>query len=452
VNRKLSLYSFVVVVFFGALGFVLFGSSVRHIVLGGSSLGELRGPIMTVAEFPSLVKTLFNFEPQLSSNRFPDFNGLRKSGQIPPEVKSDDGYLLLGHYDKQEGQATVRLLRIRDEKLIYKWIPKFSELIPLQSGKSKYSHPIGPKYSEILHPLLLKDGGLIFHFRYAPLFKINACSAVEWSIDGVFHHSIEQNEEGDIWVGSMLEPSSYSGTGLTHLDHTITKISPRGKVLYNKSVARILDENGYRGLLAAGYPTIDSNPIHLNDIQPALKSSEFWKQGDLLLSVRGLSTVFLYRPDTDKVIWLKTGPWMNQHDVNFIEPTSISVFGNDVIFVPPNPDLRQPSREVLKDGHNNIYIFDFKTNSLNTPYSKLLKEKEVRTVTSGRAGMLQNGDFLVEESNYGRLLRITPERVKWELVNTVDVDYLTPLRWVRYLTPAQVEPILPKLQKSICGE
>ena len=44
--------------------------------------------------------------------------------------------------------------------------------------------------------------------------------------------------------------------------------------------------------------------LHLNDIQPALTDSPYWKKGDLFLSLRHKSLILLYRPSTGKIIWM----------------------------------------------------------------------------------------------------------------------------------------------------
>ena len=38
------------------------------------------------------------------------------------------------------------------------------------------------------------------------------------------------------------------------------------------------------------------DPIHLNDIEPALGDTQYWKQGDVFLSIRDQNAIFHYRP------------------------------------------------------------------------------------------------------------------------------------------------------------
>jgi hypothetical protein len=449
-ERKIPVYVLLLVLFFGALGAVGFGAAVRQVMLGGITLGKFGQVLYVIAEYPSLLKRAVMeayLEPQIIEDRFPALDGFKNSGRVPVDVETDDGYLLLSSYDSKRKQATVQLIRIRDQRRIYEWVPNIEELAGFEEKlDSMYSKKISPWHFRVGHPLLLEDGGLVFH-NVSPLFKIDLCSNLEWSVEGVFHHSVERGDGGVIWVPSTLDPSSYEGTGIKHWDDTIAELSLDGRVLYKKSVSKILEENGYRGLLFSG--SFNSDPIHLNDIQPVLEDAEFWKRGDLFLSLRSRSTVLLYRPKTNKIIWLKTGPWLNQHDVNIVGQSSITVFGNDAIDGAVNPGMWK-AYIVFPDGHSNIYQFDFKTGLIKKPYSAILKAMDVRSVGEGRAKLLRNQDILVEETEYARMLLLTPDRVKWEYVRRVDEDHLAMLTWSRYLTEEQVKSILPKLESATC--
>ena len=71
-------------------------------------------------------------------------------------------------------------------------------------------------------------------------------------------------------------------------------------------------------LHAVNLAFIDTDPFHLNDIEPVLKSSCYWKKGDVFISLRNRSMIFLYRLKTNKIIWYKTGITSQQHDIDII--------------------------------------------------------------------------------------------------------------------------------------
>jgi hypothetical protein len=201
-----------------------------------------------------------------------------------------------------------------------------------------------------------------------------------------------------------------------------------------------------RGLLFGhGGEMIPHDPIHMNDVQPALVDSRFWRKGDLLISARHLSTVFLYRPSTGRIVWYKTGPWLNQHDANFLGDSRITVFGNDVI------GERHGEEFVWPQDSNQVYSYDFATDSVSTPFASLMSRQNVRTITEGRAEILPDGGLFVEESNYGRLLRFTKNDLLWSWVNWYDKKRIGMVSWSRYLSEAEVQAPLSAINASGCA-
>ena len=432
-DRKIPVYVLLLTLFIGSSITVSFGWAVRHVLIAkydgnaSSRLDAFGDALLTIAKFPSLLKET-NREiivggRQVIEDRFPDLDGFKKSGRIQKGALDDKGYLLLSTYDNDLRQSIVQLIRLSDQQILYELVPDIETIEVLLNTEIIKSTFL------IMHPFFLKDGGLVFHDSFNPLFKIDSSGSIEWYIDDIYHHSIEPDAEGNIWVCSYWDDSDFGSDA-------ISKISPAGEVLYKKNVGIILEENGYRGLLAAG---LQQDPIHLNDVQPALTDSKFWKKGDLFLSMRNRSTIALYRPSTDKIIWLKTGPWLNQHDVDIVNDHQISVFGNDVI---------DQSNWKFINGHNNVYIYDFITDAVTTPYNEMMKSMEVRTETQGLCKVLSNGDVFIEESDEGRILRLSPDMVKWEFVRRVDENHLARFNWSRYLTEEKVRSVFPKLQNS----
>jgi hypothetical protein len=350
----------------------------------------------------------------------------------------DSNYILLSAYDKKEDQSIIRLIRIYDQKTIYQWIPNISEIkkgIDEKDGFWKDADKHGIPFH---HPLLAPDGSIIFHAGH-PLIKINKDSKLSWVINGIFHHSLEYDSDGNIWSPSVIKPSEFLPNYLyTYEDDAITKISPDGKLLFQKSIAKILVENGYRGLLL-GDGLYENDLVHLNDIQPALTSTPYWMKGDLLISLCYKSTVFLYRPSSNKIIWLKTGPWLNQHDVDFIDTTHIGIFGNNIV--------RFDAILRFMDGHNEEYVYNFKTNKTETPYTEFLKKAKVTTYTDGRSDILPNGDLFIEETNKNRLLRGNTKDIIWQYVDRIDQHSVARLTWSRFITKEEFKK-LTFLQKK----
>ena len=275
------------------------------------------------------------------------------------------------------------------------------------------------------------DGGLLFNAF--PLRKIDACSNLVYQVfhDG-FHHSIETDSENNIWVPSSMYPQSLPsykvGSTLTggFVDDAIVKLSPSGEVLFEKSVSQIFIDNGLEYLLfATGDRQFTNDPIHLNDIQPVDFDGEFWKKGDVFLSLRQQSMIVLYRPSTNKIVWKGTGPFFHQHDVDILNDHEISIFDNH------SKDFVGGD---IVDGHNQVVTYNFKTNKYSTYLNQSLIENDVRTLTSGRSQILDNGDLFLEETVHGRTLYINADgSLRWTHLNRDDNNNVYRVGWSRIL-------------------
>lgn len=439
-RRKLPLWLFLFCLLIGAMGCTLFGWIEKHYAEGYQQFGTLGKAVDTISSFPSLVAQSFT---ELTTNplRLP---GSTHSGQIGLKYHAhafaDHGYLLLSAYDEQVGASTVRLMRLSDGKILYRWVPDIDEI----NSRAQYDTRAATRYSKrrfrAIHPLLMPDGGIVINGD-GPLVKLNACSRVEWVLNGYFHHSITRGPRGDIWAPTTAEPSTLdTGKFPFVLDDSYARISPAGKLLERRSIARILENNGYTGLLFGNL--VEHDNLHLNSIEVASTTSPYWREGDLLLSVRYKSTVFLYRPSEDKVIWLLTGPWLVQHAAKFVGDSTISVFGNDVF---RNSD--PPRGTVFINDHSNVYLYDLRTSKASTPYDRVLSQLGVRAASEGLSKILSNGDAFVEDSMSGRSFRISSQAVRWSFVNRQrEGGPVGLLNWSRYLEADQVHELLPKLR------
>ncbi len=414
----------------------------HHLVAPRSSLGRLGNAAEFIATLPVLPRDIYleilGPSPQLVEDRFPN----QASGLTYLGGQKDDGYLLLSVFDGKANQSVVKLIRLSDGEELHRWKPDVYEIRNRTRDQSRFSerNNIWPKRYRITHPFLLEDGSLVFN---TPLISISACSKINWILDDVFyHHSIQRDHEGNFWVPSVMEPGlfgEFASYGAKFRDDALSKVSPEGRVLFQKSVAEILIENGYRDLLWAGSYS-NGDVTHLNDIEPAHTDSAFWKKGDLLISLRKRNAVFLYRPATNKVLWLKVGPWVGQHDADFVGDSSISVFGNNYfpIETPDGNNFSSPSNEV--------YLVDLGTGVTTSPFRDMLQRQEVRTRNEGLSEVLLNGNVFVEETNYGRLLKGSKQGVQWSYIERVKTGYLAMPAWSRHLSADYVNPILPKLK------
>jgi len=425
-NKKIPLWFVLLLLWFALIVILTFGWDVWRIKTSRQGVTTKTDRIIiAIASFPSLVKESFKEigKPStlISPDLYPNINGLKTEKKY-----IDSNYILLSTYDKKANQSVAKLIRLSDQKVMHQWVPDYDAIIKLLGKQNKFWPDQNRHDLRLYHPLLTSDGSLVFNNVLSPLIKIDKNSKLVWSVNGIFHHSIEVDADGNIWVPSVIKPTAFLPGILTdYKDDAITELTANGKMLFQKSVAQILVENGYQALLL-GMGQYEKDMLHLNDIQPALTTGKYWMKGDLLVSIRNRSAVFLYRPSTNKILWLKAGPWLNQHDVNFVDSTRISVFGNDVV--------RVFGEDRPLNGYSEEYIFNFKTNKTEMPYTAFLKKAKFATPSEGRADILPGGDLFVEETNKNRLLRGNASNVIWQYVDRIDKHSVAALSWSRFIS------------------
>jgi hypothetical protein len=432
-NRKIPLWFVLLLLWFAFIIALTFGWEVLRIRNSKQRMNTKADQlIISLASFPSLVKESFIELSQpsklISPDLYPDISGLKTEKNY-----IDSNYVLLSTYNKKENQSVVKLIRLSDQKIIHQWRPNYDEIIKLYNKQNKFWPGPDKNNLQVVHPLLSPDGSIIFNNYLSPLIKIDKDSRLLWGINGIFYHSIERDADGNVWTASVINPATFLPDLLNGCqDDAITEISPDGKTLFRKSVAQILLDNGYRTLLL-GIGPYEKDLVHLNEVQPALTSGSYWMKGDLLISLRNRSTVFLYRCSTNKILWLKTGPWLNQHDAEFIDSARVGVFGNNTV--------RMFGEDRLIDGYNEEYIFNFKTNTTETPYTEFLKKAKVSTASQGRANVLANGDLFIEETINNRLLRGNTKEIEWQYVDRIDKHSVAALSWSRFITKEEFKKL-----------
>tara|TARA_B100001989_G_C24541871_1_gene468109 strand:+ start:926 stop:2302 length:1377 start_codon:yes stop_codon:yes gene_type:complete len=419
--KKIEIWILYLVCLLGIPITIGFGSVVRYEILGGTKLGKVSETALFLAKIPTKIKDIFvNFEPLQVKDRFPLLEGFNGTPH------SNESYLLLSRYEGVLKEGIVELVDLTNFKVLHTWNPDIDEFNKSvdKVDEFKFLKRDNNNFRQrLFHPILTRDGGLIFNsssFR-----KIDACSKLVFqNTHDIFHHSIETDIEGNIWVPSHMYPQSLTvekvGREIPadngYFDDAIVKLSPDGKILFEKSLSQIFIDNGLEYLifsLGGSYPMGSVNlridPIHLNDIQPVDFDGKFWKKGDVFLSLRHQSMVLLYRPSTNKIIWKRTGPFFYQHDVDIINDHKISVFNNN------SKDFASGN---VVDGNNEVIIYDFETDEYSTYLSDSLMKNDVRTITGGLNQILSNGDLFVHETNYGRTLYFNSDgSLRWTYVN-----------------------------------
>ena len=408
----------VVLLALGAAGTVAFGALVEYTAtrmaknLDTRHFPDLGHVAIGIAEIPkNLHRLSFGSHPaEARRQRFDGQAGpvFADTAHLPGDGGGEEGYLLLARHlpkptlDEPEGRVLLyELIDLNRRETVHVW------QLPLPpQGVSVYPLP---------------DGSLIVPDRRS-VMRVDACSNVERrkELESIVHHSIERDADGNFWM-----PAKSGSHRMSNRKDELFKLSSAGDVLTRISLTDALARNGYRHLLY-GMRDYEIEPLHINDVEPVLRDGPFWRRGDLFVSLRTNSVVLLYRPATGEVVWLRQGPWLHQHDVDVVSDSEISVFSNNAA------SIRNGGYRVL--GANEVYVHDFATGEARSPWREAMRRHDVRTETMGGAVLFDDGGLMVEENNFGRVLRLSADgALLWSYVNRASDGRVYRLGWSRYL-------------------
>jgi len=189
---------------------------------------------------------------------------------------------------------------------------------------------------------VLPDGSAIVSFDGGDLMaRIDACSNPIWIREGIFHHSMTVADDGSVWVwraeGSHYAQYHYLLNFDAETGATIREIG-----LIEDVIQKLGSQAEIFGV-RHDYPfrRVDGDPedrdsfdfFHPNDVDvlSAALAPQFpmFETGDLLVSFREIDLVAVIDPETAALKWWNVGPWLKQHDPDFLPDGRISVYSNN---------------------------------------------------------------------------------------------------------------------------
>ena len=439
--KKFSIYPVFVCLFLSFIGAMGFGAVVKYHYDGGEKFQFLQKPVMLISSVPRNLKRMIKFNTisddvvvPINDTIYENLKIFDKKLSTPPL----ENLILISRHDGDLGRSIVEIRDLNTFEVLHSYKPNIEDIykkIDLSKDKFKYlKRDKGLNRFFMWHPSITDKGELIFQSN-SPLVKIDFNSNIIWVNDEHnYHHSSNLDDEENIYVPSQYNPysklvSDYVGLNnatekYNYEDDAINILDKTGKILFSKSVTEILIEHGYKNRIFS-QQSHKTDPIHLNDIQPVLKDTKYFKKGDLFLSLRNLSMIILYRPSTNKIIHIIEGEFYNQHDVDILDESRISIYNNNVF-------LNYKNERIVKN--NEIVIYDFETNSFSKKFEKTFIENEINTSTHGLVDFLQDGSAIVEDRNNGRIFYLNSEgEVVWIFNNLNSKKQIYNLWWARVI-------------------
>jgi hypothetical protein len=247
-----------------------------------------------------------------------------------PGLVSPGYYAFMGYDQKQKGYR-VMLYR-EDGQQLHSWLLDYPALANSNSDSSS---------DQAAHAMaVLEDGSIIVGFDFGSfMVRLDSCSQPLWKKDGTFHHSLARADDGSFWTWRGLNNSSIghfhylhrfdADTGATLqeiglVEDVIQPLDGQAQVFAVRPDARFKRNRG---------GAMEWDIFHPNDLEPlsADMAGAFpmFKAGDLLVSLRNIHLVAVLDGQSGALKWYRHGPWLFQHDPDFMPNGRISVYSNN---------------------------------------------------------------------------------------------------------------------------
>jgi hypothetical protein len=315
-----------------------------------------------------------------------------------------------------------------DGSVIHEWQADFTRLWPNPTHIEGYPYPTHNEWDTHIHgALLFPNGDVIFNFEYLGMIRLDKCGKVVWRLPYMTHHSLYLAEDGTIWATGRKfhrKNDKFPGMIPNFWEPTAIQVSGDGKILREISILQIIYRNGPEILRFSALFTGDWD--HTNDVEVFETgnggSSPLFKPGDLLVSLHDLHLVFVFDPATSRIKWMSSGPWLHQHDPDFLPDGTISVFDNR--------NLWGHSEDEPMGGLNPQFSGSriLKINPVDNRYQVIYEgtpDNPFYTNWMGKHQYLPNGNILITQSEAGRAFEIDGNgEIVWEYINRYSKDQI----------------------------
>lgn len=303
-------------------------------------------------------------------------------------------------------------------KVYQHWDLNFFNLVPDTSYLPPHSRPKSLPGPNIHGVQVQENGDLVFNFDWGGLLRLDACGKTLWHLKQRTHHSLYRDEDGNFWVPEVHRAQNYDPRLNGYIggrnEYMIEKVSPQGKVLKQWRVYDILLNNGLESFLYitsrdSEEPHMSGDTLHMNDLEvfPRSMTPGIFRPGDLMISLRNINMVLVFDPATGKARHVFAGPFIRQHDPDFVDGNSITVLDN-YAQTKDTPQQRSRILQVYADGRPSRILFEG------------TKKHPFFTDIMGKQELLANGNRLLTEATGGRALEIDAAgRPVWEYRNFV---------------------------------
>lgn len=302
-------------------------------------------------------------------------------------------------------------------KEVRRWTAPFSRVFPSAPHLPR-PVPDNAIYIRRFHPY--ENGDMLVQYETPTtspngrgLAKITLEGQVLWTYNDCTHHDLNVGDDGRIYTLTQTirsdAHSAFAYLGGPQIEEFVAILSPEGKELVKFSLFDLLGESPYLRKIVTRTDShgdiLHSNTISLIGEQFAACYPEI-DAGDLMVCLRNLNLVIVINPERKQIVWATSGPWHFPHDPTPMDDGTILIFDNCFTW---GTEVR--SRVLQFDPRESRITWSFSAGEGSPPLLSHIRSCQQR---------LPNGNTLINESDHGRLLEVTPEgEVVWEYVNPI---------------------------------
>lgn len=196
-------------------------------------------------------------------------------------------------------------------------------------------------------------------------------------------------------------------------DENITVLSADGALLSKLSIVDCIARSRFASMLDSLREAGSQKPVdllHPNTVRildgRCAQSLPAFKQGNILTSFRNISTIAIIDPEEKKVVWALSQDWRRQHDPVLLDDCRMLLFDNAGLLAAGSDERR--SRVIEFDPLTQEVTWTYRGTDRSPMFSSLM----------GTAQRLSNGNTLITESDFGRVIEVTRDgEIVWEFNN-----------------------------------
>ena len=380
---------------------------------------------------------------------YEDFDTPENPGVVHDRASMEPGLTLVLGMDK-DNELMARVVD-RDGGVVHSWDIDWFDLWPDAEHLPEPRVPKSRPGAQIHGAVLTPDGHLVFNFDELGMMRVDGCGEVVWRLPVQTHHSLNWNSDtGSFWTSSLRilndDPPGFPNHRAQFIEYLVAEVSPDGELLQEISMMDLLMDSGLSGLLYLSTTNnrgtaVTGDTLHVNDVElfPSTMSPGVFEPGDIMVSVRNINAVIVFDAETRAAKFMSVGTMLRQHDPDFVDGNTISVFDNNNL----HPMVESQSR---------IIRIDARDGSVATAYAGSA-ENPFFTNIMGKHQLLQNGNMLITESRAGRAFEVNPEgRMVWEYINAVEEGVVAVLSDAQRLGADFDQPFFTALQDACPAE